>query len=556
MLGPTPSFRPRLSRTAILLGLLVACDPLTDPHAPPWVQIATAGVSPRWGQTAQYDAKRDRMLVFGGDGPNGELSELLVLHLDTLSWERTDTLAALSPRTDLGSALDTVRDRLILIGGRQGLATSIDEVWALDLTTNTWQRLPSGPPARHDIAAASDGAHAWVFGGAGGFLQSLDDFWQLDFATDTWTELPTPTGRPKARGSNALIYLDGAVYLVGGHDVASVQRDVWRYDLTVQAWSKVDFTGGVPAWAHFGYAVDVKCHNVILEGGDNLDNQDIALGTNLVLSRRRAPVSLLPAAVTALHSRSSLDDPRCGAAPAGAPGGRRSGRRPRHAQRRLDLRPAAVSLSAWVRILAPCLAATSLAGCYSFSSMGRARIVEAQRFELWAAPEALIVATSSGAGVRPIGEVGLRYGVSSVVEVDGSVNTLGIAGGTRLQLFRSRSPSAGFDVALAPGVAFIYPDKAAAQLPLLVGLNLPGKNQLVLSVRVAYQQHYGVGGVPWPINFVYVGTSLGFAWQATPRLALMPEVSLLTQVYADPGFSSNVANALGIQAGVGILFDP
>jgi hypothetical protein len=65
-----------------------------------------------------------------------------------------------------------------------------------------------------------------------------------------------------------------------------------------------------------------------------------------------------------------------------------------------------------------------------------------------------------------------------------------------------------------------------------------------------------VGGVPHPINFVYVGGSAGFAWQMTDHVALMPEIALLTQVYADPGFASNVAGAAGIQAGIGVLVDP
>jgi hypothetical protein len=288
----------RIALAVLLAGVVVDCGDLTDPSAPAWTQLPTAGVTPRWGQTAQYDALRDRMLVFGGEHRGGQLSELLILHLDTLAWESIDTTASLAPRTDLASALDTLHDRFILIGGRQGLATSIDEVWALDLATNTWSQLPAGPPPRHDVAAASDGVHAWVFGGAGDFLQSLQDFWELDFRTDTWRELPQPGDRPPARGSNALVYLEGAVYLVGGHDVSSVQRDAWRYDLAAEQWSRVDFGSSPTAWAHFGYAVDTTCRRLLLEGGDNLDNLDTSLGTRLPLGPSTnfslLPVSVLP----------------------------------------------------------------------------------------------------------------------------------------------------------------------------------------------------------------------------------------------------------------------
>ena len=49
---------------------------------------------------------------------------------------------------------------------------------------------------------------------------------------------------------------------------------------------------------------------------------------------------------------------------------------------------------------------------------------------------------------------------------------------------------------------------------------------------------------------------MGFAWQLAERFALLPELALLTQVYSDPGFTtSNVANAVGFQVGVGLIYD-
>jgi len=268
---------------AALAAALLACAAQTTPGAPAWTQIATTGVPGRWGQTAQYDTTGDRMLAFGGENASGKLSELLVLHLDTLAWERIDTSASVYPRTDLGSALDTINGRLVIIGGRVGLATSIRDVDAMDLATQAWTHLPPGPPPRHDISVASDGAHAWVFGGAGAFLQSLDDLWQLDFASDTWTELPQPNARPPARGSMAFEYAGGALYLVGGHDATMPRRDAWRYDLAAQAWTQLAVASAPPAWAHFGQRIDAACGQFVLVAGDNLDSLDTALATELDL---------------------------------------------------------------------------------------------------------------------------------------------------------------------------------------------------------------------------------------------------------------------------------
>jgi galactose oxidase-like protein/Kelch motif protein len=260
-----------------LFFLLAACTSPTTPGAPTWQPIDSAEVAPRWGHTAQYDARTDTMLVFGGENKTGQLGELLAYHLDTGVWERLPTSPEIYARTDLASAIDTINNRLVLIGGRVGLATSIGDVVAYG--GGQWQTLPRGPSPRHDVVAASDGTRAWLFGGAGEFLQSLDDLWQLDFATDTWTELPANGVKPVARGSNALAYHDGALYMVGGHDVTTVKRDVWRYDLTARTWSAVAIDSAPPAWAHFGQATDPACGTLVLVAGDNLDNSDTSLAT-------------------------------------------------------------------------------------------------------------------------------------------------------------------------------------------------------------------------------------------------------------------------------------
>jgi hypothetical protein len=205
-------------------------------------------------------------------------------------------------------------------------------------------------------------------------------------------------------------------------------------------------------------------------------------------------------------------------------------------------------------VLAAFLLGTS--GCYSFSTLGRARIVDQGHVELWAAPEALVVATPTGASIRPVGEVGVRYGLSNRVELDGRVTTLGGTVGPRIQLVRSPSKTHGIDVAIAPDVAFTDPDKVAFDAPILFGLNLPGEHQLVVAPRLVYQMRVSVPLVPLPVSFWYAGLSVGLALRVASRFQLMPEVALLTQLYAAPGFSSNVAGAVGLQGSIGVLFDP
>ena len=267
----------------VLFALLLACDTLVDASGPAWRQIPTTGIAPRWGQVAVYDARRDRMVVFGGDGEE-QRNELLALDLETLQWQTLPASNPPGPRTDLAGIYDETRDRLVIVGGRVGFAASIDEVWAYSFQTATWSQLPSGPAARHDVPGATDGTRMWVFGGAGQFLQSLDDLWELDLPTNTWRELPDGGSRPSARTSGALVHYAGSLYLSGGHDAVAVQGDSWRYDLGAQRWIKLDVSGGRMAGAHFGYALDAKCATLVFSGGDNLDNYDVAFTDGLVLS--------------------------------------------------------------------------------------------------------------------------------------------------------------------------------------------------------------------------------------------------------------------------------
>jgi hypothetical protein len=295
------------SSIALLVFSLAGCNGDLDPNAPAWQQISTGAVPARWGHVAVDDQTRDRMLVFGGDdgsADHAQLGDLWALDLSALTWQQLHVAAgpAPSPRTDLAAVLDPLRDRLIVIGGRVGLGTSIGETWALDLKTLAWEQLPDLPIARHDVPGTTDGGRAWVFGGAGALFQSLDDLWELDFTTDRWSQLPDDGVRPPARGSSSLAYHDGAIYLHGGHDVAMVHRDTWRYDLTQKRWFELQPDGDSVAGAHFGYAADPICNELFLSGGDNLDNFDVAFTDRMTLDESprfaRVRTSAMPPSTT------------------------------------------------------------------------------------------------------------------------------------------------------------------------------------------------------------------------------------------------------------------
>ena len=64
---------------------------------------------------------------------------------------------------------------------------------------------------------------------------------------------------------------------------------------------------------------------------------------------------------------------------------------------------------------------------------------------------------------------------------------------------------------------------AYASAPLLFGINVRERDQVVLGVRGGWQRWYSSGA--HTVDVPQVGASLGYRWAATARLTVLPEVS-------------------------------
>jgi hypothetical protein len=193
-----------------------------------------------------------------------------------------------------------------------------------------------------------------------------------------------------------------------------------------------------------------------------------------------------------------------------------------------------------------------LTGCYSFTTLTRAHTTGKGHVEAFAAPEGLVVPASNGLAVRPVGEIGARVGLTSSVDLEGRVTTLGGSIATHIQLRRDHE-AGSWEAMLAPAVVCTSPDKLAFELPVVFGVNVDKRDdQLVLAPRLAYQLRFGS---PQTTSYFFAGLSVGFAWRLLRHVTLMPEVSLLTQLYSPPGYTSNVASTAALELAIGMLFD-
>jgi hypothetical protein len=282
---------------AAALGLLFccACDSQLTAGAPAWREVTAKGPSPRWGHAAGYDAKRDRMIIFGGQTAQGETAEVWSFDLHAETWTQLQTSGAPSPRVSPAVVIDRPRDRLIAFSGRSGMSSYFGETWALDLGTLKWTQLDSAPPGRERSHPVTDEAHAWFYGGES-FLNTFGDLWELDLATNGWTELPMEGDGPGARTCGAIAPFNGGLLMLGGH-AETVLGGAFRYSLATHRWSAAPLDGTPAAGAHWAYATDASRGTLYLAGGDHKDNYDTSLSDTLALETAavaRLPVSALP----------------------------------------------------------------------------------------------------------------------------------------------------------------------------------------------------------------------------------------------------------------------
>ena len=125
-----------------------------------------------------------------------------------------------------------------------------NDVYALDLTTAQWRKLPatpSSPSPRVGHAAAVVGGSLYVYGGRVGkeFAdQTLDDLHAYQPATNTWQPVtPATPSRPPPLSYHTLAASPTHLYLFGGCTVDHGRSSaVWAFDVAGGEWKQLAAT--------------------------------------------------------------------------------------------------------------------------------------------------------------------------------------------------------------------------------------------------------------------------------------------------------------------------
>lgn len=100
---------------------------------------------------------------------------------------------------------DPVTHKMLIFGGWSGaIYNSLNDTWALDLSTKVWSQISTsgGPPDRRagHIAVYDSLRHRMVvFSGSNWWTTWHNDTWALDLSSNTWTQLSTTGGPPSKR---------------------------------------------------------------------------------------------------------------------------------------------------------------------------------------------------------------------------------------------------------------------------------------------------------------------------------------------------------------------
>jgi hypothetical protein len=212
-----------------------------------WAALSPSGSAPPpvHQHTAVYDVAGDRMIVFGGKGYYDTYASVWALDFTggaAGQWQALSTTGGPSPRARHASAYDPTSRRMFVFGGEVAYDLSA-ELWALDLGVSppAWARLHDGgapsPGPRRGAGLAFDSIRGRLLAvGGDGFYDRFADVWAFDLVAKTWSQLAPAISTPLPP------IADAAVAFQASADRLLVFGGAGYYDLSPSVFT-LAFTG-------------------------------------------------------------------------------------------------------------------------------------------------------------------------------------------------------------------------------------------------------------------------------------------------------------------------
>jgi uncharacterized protein (TIGR03437 family) len=219
-----------------------------------WTQINPSGPAPnpRHGHTVTFDPVRRRVIVIAGQGA-GFFSDAWAYDIQGNSWTQlSGNSNGPTPRYGLSAIYDPKRDRIVISHGFTSDGR-FDDTWALDLKSNSWRDIsPSNTrPLRrclHHAVYVPQSDQMLLYGGcSSGFGPCPQgDLWSFDLVTNQWKQIVTAVS-PAPRQRYGMVFDDhrNKMVLFGGLGGPPF-NDTWEYDPASAVWTQIATGGDVP----------------------------------------------------------------------------------------------------------------------------------------------------------------------------------------------------------------------------------------------------------------------------------------------------------------------
>ncbi len=132
--------------------------------------------------------------------------------------------------------------------------TKANDVWQLDLTSNTWTCLDVGthrlnlakpddskPCPRVGMTASYYGGDLYMLNGADEDNDKCNDMWKFNVASKTWTKTEPKGDFPVGRQGSTMGIMDDKMVMFGGIiEVTKESDEVFVFDFVTQEWKLMD----------------------------------------------------------------------------------------------------------------------------------------------------------------------------------------------------------------------------------------------------------------------------------------------------------------------------
>lgn len=203
-----------------------------------WREFST-DVKPnlRYGTAAIFDPVASQLVNFAGFTDAGRFDDTWVFDPVTSVWTDISSDARPGARCLHTASYDPLSHSMLVFGGQRG-SSALGDLWSLDLSTRTWNELTPavGPEGRTFPASVYDpvGHRFLIFGGAeaGGGGEKRDEVWAFDLSDNTWNLIQPKGTVPAARGGAASAYIDGQnrALFFGGAATVGLFNDIWALE--------------------------------------------------------------------------------------------------------------------------------------------------------------------------------------------------------------------------------------------------------------------------------------------------------------------------------------